>query len=322
MSTLENTNGSDSLSNEIETVDKISCVPVVNEENGMAVKSNSVETMPRFKKIRTNKYPSTREKSFKSEMMKCECLPDSKCGEECLNRLSLQECTRKDCNCGDNCTNAQIQMPTKLQLDVFKTIDKGWGVKTLKDIKSGTFIIEYVGKVVSEAVNKKSLLKNEYCLYLEAGFVIDAQNMGNISRFINHSCQPNCEIQKWIVNGFPRMAIFANRDIFAHEEISFEYNFHSYNVSREMKCECKADNCRKIIGRKTKAIRVGSNSKTSAGQSNQSLISFGRGKEMYESNDTIGSFDDISDDEEFRGFSPIVQNVRIQIALHYRVQVF
>lgn len=310
----ENSNGSDSLFNEIEIVDKN--VRAINEKTDIPVRPNSVEIVPKFKKIRTNKYPSTLEKSFKKEMMKCECLPNSGCGEKCLNRLSLQECIRKDCNCGENCTNTQIQKPTKLQLVVFETIDKGWGVKTLTGIKSGTFIIEYVGEIVSDAANKKTLQKSEYCLYLEAGLIIDAQNMGNISRFLNHSCQPNCEIQKWIVNGLPRMAIFANRDISAEEELSFDYNFHSYNVGQEMKCECKADNCREIVGRKSTGIRIGTNSENPAEHSNQSLVSFRGIEEVYENDDTMDSLDEISEDGEFKGFAPVVQNVRIQISLH------
>lgn len=36
-----------------------------------------------------------------------------------------------------------------------------------------------------------------YCLNLDSGMVIDSYRMGNEARFINHSCEPNCEMQKW-----------------------------------------------------------------------------------------------------------------------------
>ena len=39
--------------------------------------------------------------------------------------------------------------------------------------------------------------------------IIDAGPKGNYSRFMNHSCQPNCETQKWTVNGDTRVGLFA-----------------------------------------------------------------------------------------------------------------
>lgn len=39
-----------------------------------------------------------------------------------------------------------------------------------------------------------------YCLNLDSGMVIDSYRMGNEARFINHSCDPNCEMQKWWVS--------------------------------------------------------------------------------------------------------------------------
>lgn len=50
-------------------------------------------------------------------------------------------------------------------------------------------------------------------------------------RFVNHSCQPNCEIQKWSVNGQFRMALFALRDISADEELTYDYNFSLFNAA-------------------------------------------------------------------------------------------
>jgi len=47
--------------------------------------------------------------------------------------------------------------------------------------------------------------------------IIDAGPKGNYSRFMNHSCQPNCETQKWNVNGDVRIGLFALVDIVAGE---------------------------------------------------------------------------------------------------------
>lgn len=48
-------------------------------------------------------------------------------------------------------------------------------------------------------------------------------------RFVNHSCEPNCEMQKWSVNGLFRMALFALRDISPNEELTYDYNFSLFN---------------------------------------------------------------------------------------------
>lgn len=57
-----------------------------------------------------------------------------------------------------------------------------------------------------------------------------------IGRFVNHSCEPNCEMQKWSVNGLFRMALFALRDIEPLEELSYDYNFSLFNPAEGQVC--------------------------------------------------------------------------------------
>ena len=54
--------------------------------------------------------------------------------------------------------------------------------------------------------------------------VIDATEVGNWSRFINHSCDPNAETQKWVVKGEVRIAVFAIKDIPKGKELTYHYN--------------------------------------------------------------------------------------------------
>lgn len=54
--------------------------------------------------------------------------------------------------------------------------------------------------------------------------IIDATRKGNRARFINHSCRPNCETQKWMIDGETCICIFALCDIAAGEELT--YNYH------------------------------------------------------------------------------------------------
>ena len=54
--------------------------------------------------------------------------------------------------------------------------------------------------------------------------VIDAGQKGGLMRFVNHSCDPNCIVEKWLVAGEERCGIFAQRPILKHEEITIDYN--------------------------------------------------------------------------------------------------
>ena len=76
-----------------------------------------------------------------------------------------------------------------------------------------------VGSCVRQDMN------NHYFLNLEGGLVIDSYKRGSAARFINHSCEPNCKIEKWNVNGDMRIGVFAHVDIAAGEELTYDYNF-------------------------------------------------------------------------------------------------
>lgn len=96
------------------------------------------------------------------------------------------------------------------------------------DIKKGTFVIEYVGELIDETTCLERVKKgdddtNYYMLTIDKDCIIDAGPMGNLSRFMNHSCAPNCETQKWTVSGEVRVGLFASRDITGGEEITFDY---------------------------------------------------------------------------------------------------
>ncbi|CAG0881800.1 unnamed protein product [Cyprideis torosa] len=214
-----------------------------------------------YKKIRTNVYFGV--KPMLQEMHSCNCVPptDSEelgCGEMCLNRLMLAECQK--CACGSKCSNQKIQ---KHQwhpgIQRFMTDRKGFGVKTRLPIKKGEFILEYLGEVVTETEFKRRMNEiyqndtHHYCLNLDRGLVIDGHRMGGEGRFVNHSCDPNCEMHKWLVSGLYRMALFAKRDIEKEEELSYDYNFSLFNPSEGQPCHCGGENCRGVIGGKTAA---------------------------------------------------------------------
>lgn len=134
-------------------------------------------------------------------------------------------------------------------------------MRTKLPIKSGEFILEYVGEVVSDQEFKERMGTiyvqdtHHYCLHLDGGLVIDGHRMGGDGRFVNHSCSPNCEMQKWSVNGQFRMALFALRDIHAGEELTYDYNFSLFNPAEGQECKCGSEMCRGVIGGKSQRVR-------------------------------------------------------------------
>ncbi|CAD1480045.1 unnamed protein product, partial [Heterotrigona itama] len=213
-----------------------------------------------YKKIRTNVYYDVKPTTL-YEAQACECKPESGCGDDCINRMVFSECSPQLCPCGDKCENQKIQKHEWAPgLQKFMTEDKGWGVRTQQAIKSGVFILEYVGEVVSEREFKSRMATryandtHHYCLHLDGGLVIDGHRMGGDGRFVNHSCEPNCEMQKWSVHGLPRMALFASRDIKSGEELTYDYNFALFNPSEGQECRCGSSACRGVIGGKSQRV--------------------------------------------------------------------
>lgn len=222
----------------------------------------SRESVPswNYKKIRTNVYYDVKPTTL-YEAQACECKPESGCGDDCINRMVFSECSPQLCPCGDKCENQKIQKHEWAPgLQKFMTEDKGWGVRTQQSIKSGVFILEYVGEVVSEREFKSRMATryandtHHYCLHLDGGLVIDGHRMGGDGRFVNHSCEPNCEMQKWSVHGLPRMALFASRDIKPGEELTYDYNFALFNPSEGQECRCGSNACRGVIGGKSQRV--------------------------------------------------------------------
>lgn len=86
----------------------------------------------------------------------------------------------------------------------------------------------------------------------DQNMIIDATR-GSIARFVNHSCAPNCRMEKWTVDGKPRMALFAGENgVMTGEELTYDYNFDPYSQKNVQECRCGAKNCRGYLGPKTK----------------------------------------------------------------------
>ncbi|MCO5556647.1 hypothetical protein L7F22_010198 [Adiantum nelumboides] len=158
------------------------------------------------------------------EQMVCMCKPPKDgslgCGDDCHNRMLNIECVSQTCPCGDACSNQQFQRRLYKKVNWFRCGKKGFGLQAMEDVPKGTFIIEYVGEVLNvasyEARQKQYALggqKHFYFMTLSGSEIIDACFKGNLGRFINHSCEPNCTTEKWMVNGEVCIGLFAVRDL-------------------------------------------------------------------------------------------------------------
>ena len=197
--------------------------------------------------------------SFEKGTEACHCTPESPCTptSNCINRAIYTECTR-NCPAGEKCDNQRIRLGIAAPAVPFHTGSRGWGLKATSNISMGEFVVEYIGDVLSMDMVRERLkgaqetnTSNFYFLTLERNLIIDASMRSNNARFINHSCDPNCQTQKWNVNGEPRIGIFAIKDISAGTELTFDYQLDTLGNNKK-KCLCGASNCSGYLGEKPK----------------------------------------------------------------------
>ncbi|CAD6979448.1 hypothetical protein A4X06_0g2348 [Tilletia controversa] len=225
------------------------------------------EAMSTFKELSGNTYQS---KSIgrsrgKEEGIVCECTyrfghdhPSVACGHDsgCINRLTQVECLEEECQTHGYCQNQRFQKSEYADIEIVLTPNKGYGVRTPVDVERDSFIYEYIGEVINHQFFLKRMqqYKDEgichfYFMMLQREEYLDATKKGGKARFLNHSCNPNCYVEKWQVGKHMRMGIFARRDIRAGEELTFNYNVDRYGNDAQ-DCFCGEPNCVGSIGGK------------------------------------------------------------------------
>ncbi|KAH8055186.1 hypothetical protein JL721_10287 [Aureococcus anophagefferens] len=173
----------------------------------------------------------------------------SGCFAACPSRASFIECTPLTCSLGKRCANRRLQR-----------INAATGVEVMP------------ARRYAELRNSRDE-KHSYFMALGKGDVIDASRYGGLTRFLNHSCAPNCEAESWMVNGEMRVAIAALRDVAKDEEITFDYSWSSGDartaaqpskVSSDRRCRCGAPNCRGVLGDRGDRAEPGARSRAAA----------------------------------------------------------
>lgn len=255
----------------------------------------------------------------------------------------IYECNSR-CRCQKSCHNRVAQNPTRIKLQIFKTLKRGWGTRTLYDIPCGAFICIYVGYLygteesniqgkhygdeyfaeldmietvernkegyesdvediecdeeieeetetnataslnyldpkdkpvvlkgivpshdakdrqtrskgkaegAAEKIAKNPKLTSTRKFYGkdEEVYIMDAKSIGNLGRYLNHSCSPNVFVQNCFVDThdlrFPWVAFFALKHIPAGSELCWDYCYVVDQVEgKEIYCECGSKNCR------------------------------------------------------------------------------
>lgn len=170
-----------------------------------------------------------------------------KCGSTCLNRQASFQCGPWNCR-ASGCTNRIFQTDANTLfpfLRVFRTERTGLGLLATVCIPAKTFVVEYVGEYMRVSEYKKERGKEEdtYFLYTADGFGIDARHYGNLSRFVNHSHNPNLVADRWVVDGVTRVALVSRRAISAQEELTFNYGTFGKSASDSAAAGCACNAC-------------------------------------------------------------------------------
>lgn len=204
-------------------------------------------------------------------------------------KTMIYECS-SHCGCTKNCWNRLVQHGRTIRLEIFHTGSRGFGLRSPDYIHRGQFIDTYLGEVITSAEaelredaagsqhspsylfsldwfpaqNATAAADDDYDDDDEEDdvetdeqdyYVVDGQRFGGPSRFMNHSCNPNCKMFPVSTHhGDERiydLAFFALRDIPPGIELTFDYNPHlsgETNASAAdpsaVKCLCGEAQCR------------------------------------------------------------------------------
>ncbi|KAM3449080.1 hypothetical protein NHJ6243_010022 [Beauveria neobassiana] len=161
--------------------------------------------------------------------------------------MPLYEC-HKGCACSSECPNRVVERGRTVPLQIFRTQNRGWGVRSQVPIKQGQFVDRYLGEIITaeEADRRRansavSQQKDVYLFALDkftdkdsldprlngSPLEVDGEFMSGPTRFINHSCDPNLRIFARVGDHADKhihdLALFAIKDIARGEELTFDY---------------------------------------------------------------------------------------------------
>ncbi|KAG8372214.1 hypothetical protein BUALT_Bualt12G0043200 [Buddleja alternifolia] len=195
-------------------------------------------------------------------------IPYSSNGVLLTNKTLIHECGQS-CACPITCRNRMSQAGVKVHFEVFKTKNRGWGLRSWDPIRAGGFICEYAGDVIKEDdfgnENDDNYVFDATRYYEPLGgvsddsagsgkspfpLVISGKNNGNVARFMNHSCSPNVFWQPVLRDSnndsYLHIAFFAIQHIPPMQELTFDYGMvpPEKEEKGKKKCLCGSLKCR------------------------------------------------------------------------------
>tara|TARA_Y100000817_G_C16488198_1_gene381213 strand:- start:22 stop:483 length:462 start_codon:yes stop_codon:yes gene_type:complete len=130
------------------------------------------------------------------------------------------------------------------------------GLFASKDIKKGTRIIYYIGKIITKKETENNpKFDNDKAIYLfnlNSRYDLDGDFTYNTARLINHSCNPNCEVEG---KGL-KLWISSIKDIKKNEELTYDYGFGFDENYKDFPCKCGSRNCCGYIVREGSRWRI------------------------------------------------------------------
>lgn len=171
------------------------------------------------------------------------------------------ECNEKNCWAGGKCTNRRSRYPYLASCVAVLQAGMGTGLKVMEGehIPEGAFVGQYTGEVSTRPTEKevRELVRtNAYIAEINVRpdygdrygntrgkFLVDAKKQGNLTRFINHSCDANCEMETWIVGMEAQLWFVAKRDIRGGEFVTFSYGEEANQFFPDNVCLCGAATC-------------------------------------------------------------------------------
>ncbi|KAM6931412.1 histone-lysine N-methyltransferase SETD1B-A-like [Xenentodon cancila] len=124
-----------------------------------------------------------------------------------------------------------------------------WGLFAMEPIAADEMVIEYVGQIIRQVIAdtreqryEEEGIGNSYLFRVDQDTIIDATKYGNLARFINHSCNPNCYAKIITVESQKKIVIYSRQPISVNEEITYDYKFPIED--KKIPCLCGADSCR------------------------------------------------------------------------------
>lgn len=142
-------------------------------------------------------------------------------------------------------------MTRKKRLKFGRSTIHDWGLYAMEFIPADDVVIEYVGDIIRPKIADEREKKyndqgigSSYLFRIDDDKVIDATTMGNLARFLNHHCDPNCYAKIIPFAQSKRIVIYSKRDIQAGEEVTYDYKFPIEPEELKVKCLCGAAKCR------------------------------------------------------------------------------